>query len=58
MSGETAAERAALRRLINGYQVSQALHAIVSLGVPDALAEGQRSVEDLARETGSGARCA
>jgi hypothetical protein len=31
------------------------LHAIVSLGVPDALAKGQRSVEDLAKETGSDA---
>jgi hypothetical protein len=55
MAGEIADDRAALRRLINGYQVSQALHAIVSLGVPDALAGGPRSLDELASETGSDA---
>jgi hypothetical protein len=50
MAGEIAADRAALRRLINGCQVSQALHAIVSLGVPNALAGGPRSLDELASE--------
>jgi hypothetical protein len=50
MAGEIAADHAALWRLINGCQVSQALHTIVSLGVPDALAGGPRSLDELAFE--------
>ena len=30
----------ALRYLINGYQVSQAIHVAVTLGIPDLLAHG------------------
>jgi hypothetical protein len=55
VAGDIGGDRAALLRLINGFRVSQALHAAVSLGVPDALADGPRSVEDLASETGSDA---
>src|SRR3954451_24469723 len=34
--------------MVNGYQVSQALHAAVVLGLPDLLAAGPRSRADLA----------
>ena len=37
-----------LRRLINGYQVTQAIHVIVELGIPDLLGDGQMSATDLA----------
>jgi hypothetical protein len=39
---------ATLARLVNGYQVSQALHAAAVLGIGDALADGPRGVDDLA----------
>jgi hypothetical protein len=38
-----------LRRLINGYQVTQAIHVIVELGIPDLLGDGRMSAADLAR---------
>ena len=37
-----------LRRAVNGYQVSQALHVAASLGLADLLADGPRSADDLA----------
>ena len=40
-----------LMQLINGFQVTQALHVAVTLRVPDLLADGPRSVDDLARVT-------
>ncbi len=40
-----------LRQMVNGYQVSQALHVAAMLGLSDLLAEGPRSVADLARAT-------
>jgi len=40
-----------LRRLVNGYQVTQAIHAVVELGIPDLLAGGPRSSTDLAEAT-------
>ena len=43
-------ESSAVRRLVNGYQVSQAVHVAVVLGLSDLLARGPRSVEDLADE--------
>ncbi len=39
---------AVLLAMVNGYQVSQALHAAVALGLPDLLAAGPRSSSDLA----------
>jgi O-methyltransferase/methyltransferase family protein len=42
-----------LYRLINGYQTTQAIHVVAALGVPDLLADGPRSAEELARETGT-----
>jgi len=47
------APAATLRRLINGYQISQAIHAATVLGIPELLAEGPRTPDDLAAATGS-----
>ena len=41
----------ALRRLINGYQVSQAIHVAATLGIADELAAGPRTSDDLAEAT-------
>ncbi|MFC7541018.1 methyltransferase dimerization domain-containing protein [Siccirubricoccus deserti] len=41
----------AVLRLATAYQASRALHAAARLGVPDLLADGPRSVEDLAAAT-------
>ena len=43
--GESAAE--ALRRLVDGYQVSQAIHVAATLGIADLLADGPRTADDL-----------
>jgi hypothetical protein len=43
----------ALRRLVNGYQVSQAIHVASVLGIADLLANGPRTIEDLATATGA-----
>jgi O-methyltransferase domain/Dimerisation domain len=42
-----------LRELINGYQVSQALHVAATLGLADLLEDGPRDADDLAAETGT-----
>lgn len=52
MTAETISPRSALLTLINGYQMSQALHVAAALGIPNLLADGPRSVDELARETG------
>jgi O-methyltransferase domain/Dimerisation domain len=44
-----------LRQLVNGYQVSQAISVATRLGVADLLADGTRSCDELARETGADA---
>ena len=44
-----------LRRLINGYQVTQALYVLVVLEIPDRLAERPRTAEELAKESGAAA---
>ncbi len=51
----TGAERPSttLRRLVNGYQVSQAIHVAASLGIADLLAAGPRASEELAADTGT-----
>jgi hypothetical protein len=45
------AARMTLRRLINGFQISQAIHVAATLGIADLLADGPRTSDDLARET-------
>ena len=42
-----------LMRLVNGYQVSQAIHVAATLGIADQLREGPRSADDLAAATSS-----
>ena len=42
-----------LMRLINAYQVSQALHVAATLGVADQLRDGRKSYDDLARTCGA-----
>jgi hypothetical protein len=44
--------RSRLVRLADGYLVTQLLHVVVTLGVPDRLAGGPRRSDDLAREVG------
>src|SRR3954463_5418903 len=40
-------------RLATAYQASRALHVALRMSIPDLLADGPRSLEDLARNTGS-----
>jgi hypothetical protein len=42
-----------LRRLVNGYQVTQAIHVAAVLGIADLLADGTRSSDDLAAASGA-----
>jgi hypothetical protein len=41
----------ALRRLVNGYQVTQAIHVAAVLGIADLMRDGPRGSDDLARAT-------
>jgi len=43
----------ALRRLVAGYQVSQALHVAATLKLADLLADGSRTSDELAAATGT-----
>jgi hypothetical protein len=43
----------ALRRLVNGYQVTQAIHVAAALGIADLLRDGPRDSAALARTTDS-----
>ena len=45
-----------LHRLVIGYQVSQAVHVVATLGLCDLLADGPRTVAELAEATGADAR--
>ena len=45
-----------LHRLITGYQVSQAVHVAATLGLCDLLADGPKSVAELAEAAGADAR--
>jgi precorrin-6B methylase 2 len=42
-----------LRRLVNGYQVSQAIHVAATLGIADRLADGPRTSDELAAAVGA-----
>jgi O-methyltransferase/methyltransferase family protein len=42
-----------LRRLVNGYQASQAIHVAATLGVADHLADGPRTSDELADAVGA-----
>jgi hypothetical protein len=43
--------RDVLLRMVNGYQVSQAIHVVAMLGVADTLKDGERHVDDIADQT-------
>lgn len=53
MNEEGARPAAALRRMINGYQVSQAIHVAATLSIADLLAGGSRGVDELAEASGT-----
>src|ERR1700674_5234432 len=53
MTADDASPRKTLRRLTNGFQVSQAIHVAASLGLADLLRDGARSVDDLSAATGT-----
>ena len=45
--------RDTLWRMTNGYQVSQAIHVVATLRIADLLKDGTRSVDELAKATGT-----
>jgi hypothetical protein len=45
-----------LRRLVDGFRVSQAIHVAAVLGIADLLVDGPRGVDELASATGSDER--
>lgn len=47
--------RETLFRMISGYQLTQLVHVVAVLGIADRLAQGARSVDDLAMQTGANA---
>jgi O-methyltransferase domain/Dimerisation domain len=47
------APAATLKRLIDGYEVSQAIHVAAVLGIADLLAEAPRTADELATSTGT-----
>lgn len=44
-----------LMRLVNGFQLSQAIHVAAALGIADLLADGPRASDDLASKTATNA---
>jgi hypothetical protein len=46
---------AELARLVDGFRVSQTIHAAVDLGIPDLLADGDRTADELADASGADA---
>ncbi|MDI5966984.1 methyltransferase [Streptomyces sp. SL13] len=50
------ADRAALFAVLTGGWIAQAVYAVTRLGVPDLLAEGPRTVEELAASAGADTR--
>ena len=44
---------AELARLMDGFRVTQTIHAAVDLGIPDLLADGERTADDLAEASGA-----
>jgi hypothetical protein len=42
-----------LRRLVNAFQISQALHVAAVLGIADLMADGAQASDELAEATGT-----
>lgn len=53
MDGRPEQPTMTLRRLVNGYQVTQAIHVATMLGIADLLADGPRNSDELAAATGA-----
>lgn len=53
MTAEELSTRDALWRMMNGYQVSQAIHLVATLGIADLLKDAPRSADNLAEATGT-----
>ncbi|MEA2510961.1 MAG: hypothetical protein QOF01_4462 [Thermomicrobiales bacterium] len=53
MGPDSSGPAAVLRRLVNGYQVTQAIHVAATLGIADLLVDGPRTSDDLAAVTGT-----
>jgi hypothetical protein len=53
MAGTSERPSATLRRLVNGYQATQAIHVAAVLGIADLLADAPRDTADLAAATGT-----
>jgi hypothetical protein len=52
MAPQTERPELAIRRLVNGYQMTQALSVAATLGLADLLAAGPRTSDELATDTG------
>ena len=55
MTNDNENPAAELRSLVDGFQLSQALHVAATLGIADALANGARTSDELAAESGANA---
>jgi hypothetical protein len=53
MTADELSTRDTLWRMTNGYQVSQAIHVVATLGIADLLKDGPRSADELAEATGT-----
>ncbi len=53
MSDSTASPRDDMLQMVNGYELSRAIHVAAVLGVADFLMDGPRTVDDLAAATGA-----
>ncbi|HVF01819.1 MAG TPA: methyltransferase [Rubrobacteraceae bacterium] len=51
MTAEELSLRDTLWRITNGYQVSQTIHVVATLGIADLLTDGPRSADELAEAT-------
>jgi hypothetical protein len=53
MTADELSTRDTLWRMTNGFQVSQAIHVVATLGIADLLKDGPRSADELAEATGT-----
>jgi hypothetical protein len=53
MTADELSTRDTLWRMTNGYQVSQAIHVVATLGIADLLKDGPKSADELAEATGT-----
>lgn len=53
MTDDSMESRLTMLRLINGFQGSQAIHTLVQMSIPDLLADGTQTSDDLAAKTGA-----